>query len=107
MLAAAAASDDGWTRVVAVFQPNRYNRMAVMSPDYADAFVDADVAVITDIYPSGQAPIPGVTGSSSSTRCCDAHPEQRVVVAAPAGRSRRVPRRRAAPRRRLHLDGLR
>ena len=48
--------------VVAVFQPNRYNRMAVLSPEYRDAFVDADVAVLTDIYPSGQAPIPGVTG---------------------------------------------
>jgi UDP-N-acetylmuramate--alanine ligase len=76
---AAASSGDGWTRRVAVFQPNRYNRMSVLSPAYADAFVDADVAVITDIYPSGQAPIPGVTGKLVVDAVCDAHPEQRVV----------------------------
>jgi UDP-N-acetylmuramate--alanine ligase len=79
VLAAAASSGDGWTRRVAVFQPNRYNRMSVMSPEYADAFIDADVAVITDIYPSGQAPIPGVTGKLVVDAVCDAHPEQRVV----------------------------
>jgi UDP-N-acetylmuramate--alanine ligase len=79
VLAAAGGSGDGWTRCVAVFQPNRYNRMAVLSPEYADAFVDADVAVITDIYPSGQAPIPGVTGKLVVDAVCDAHPEQRVV----------------------------
>jgi len=79
VLAAATSSGDGRTRCVAVFQPNRYNRMAVLSPEYADAFVDADVAVITDIYPSGQAPIPGVTGKLVVDAVCDAHPEQRVV----------------------------
>lgn len=62
VLRAARHSDDGWTRVVAVFQPNRFNRMAVMSPEYFDAFDEADVVVIADIYPSGTAPIPGVTG---------------------------------------------
>jgi UDP-N-acetylmuramate--alanine ligase len=78
-LDAAAGGGDGWSRVIAVFQPNRYNRMAVLSPEYRDAFVDADVAVITDIYPSGQAPLPGVTGKLVVDAVCDAHPEQRVV----------------------------
>ena len=32
--------------------------MAVMSPAYRDAFVDADLVVLTDIYASGTAPIP-------------------------------------------------
>ena len=79
VLEAAATSGDGWSRLVAVFQPNRYNRMAVLSPDYKDAFVHADVVVITDIYPSGQAPLPGVTGKLVVDAVCDAHPEQRVV----------------------------
>lgn len=57
-----AAARGDWNRVVAVFQPNRFNRMAVMSEEYADAFVDADLVVITDIYASGTRPIPGVTG---------------------------------------------
>ena len=37
------------------------------------------MAVITDIYPSGEAPIPGVTGKLVVDAVRDAHPEQRVV----------------------------
>ncbi len=78
VLDAAAHGGDGWKRVVAVFQPNRYSRMAVLSPDYRDAFVDADLAVITDIYPSGEAPLPGVTGELVARAVRAAHPGQRV-----------------------------
>ena len=62
-----------------MFQPNRYSRMALLSPEYRDAFVDADLAVITDIYPSGEAPRPGVTGELVVDAVRDAHPEQAVV----------------------------
>ena len=79
VLAAARTSGDGWRRVVAVFQPNRYNRMSVMSPEYADAFVDADVVVITDVYASGTTPIPGVTGKLVVNAVLDHHPTARVV----------------------------
>jgi UDP-N-acetylmuramate--alanine ligase len=79
VLEAAATSGDGWKRVVAVFQPNRYKRMAVLSPEYADSFVKADVVVITDIYASGEAPLPGVTGKLVVNAIIDAHPHQRVV----------------------------
>ncbi len=79
VLAAARGSGDAWQRVVAVFQPNRFNRMAVMWPDYRDAFVDADVVVLTDIYASGTAPIPGVTGKLVVNAVIDAHPRSRVV----------------------------
>ena len=65
-------------RVVAVFQPNRYHRMAVMSPEYRDAFVDADIAVVTDIYPSGTPKIEGVTGRLVVDGIEAAHPDQRV-----------------------------
>ena len=72
VLAAARTSESG-RRLVAVFQPNRFNRMATMWPDYAGCFADADVVVITDIYSSGTDPIEGVTGrlvadAVSSTR---------------------------------------
>lgn len=70
----AAASGREWQRVVAVFQPNRYSRMAVLSPDYADAFTEADVVVIADVYPSGEAPIPGVTGELVVNAVRAAHP---------------------------------
>ncbi len=79
VLGAARSSGDGWSRVVAVFQPNRYNRMSVLSPEYRDAFVDADLVVLTDIYPSGTTPIPGVTGKLVVDAVLDAHPDTRMV----------------------------
>jgi UDP-N-acetylmuramate--alanine ligase len=53
--------------------------MAVMWPEYADAFVDADVVVLTDIYPSGTTPVPGVTGKLVVNAVLDRHPRARVV----------------------------
>jgi len=79
VLTAARTSGDGWSRVVAVFQPNRYNRMSVLSPEYRDAFVEADVVVLTDIYASGTTPIPGVTGKLVVDAVLDAHPDTRMV----------------------------
>jgi UDP-N-acetylmuramate--alanine ligase len=79
VLAAARGSGDSWKRVIAVFQPNRFNRMSVMSREYADAFVDADVVVLTEIYASGTTPIPGVTGRLVVDAVLEAHPDARVV----------------------------
>ena len=79
VLAAARNSGDGWRRIVAVFQPNRFNRMVSMWPDYHSAFVDADVVVLTEIYPSGTMPIPGVTGKLVVNAVLDAHPATRLV----------------------------
>jgi UDP-N-acetylmuramate--alanine ligase len=74
VLAAAKRSGDGWNRIVAVFQPNRFNRMAVMWPEYRDAFVDADLVVLTEIFSSGTTPIPGVSGKLVVNAVLDAHP---------------------------------
>jgi UDP-N-acetylmuramate--alanine ligase len=79
VIAAARGSGDGWDRVIAVFQPNRYNRIAEMWHEYHSAFVGADVVVLTDVYPSGTVPIPGVTGKLLVNAVTEAHPEQRVV----------------------------
>lgn len=79
VLAAARDGGDDWRRVIAVFQPNRYHRIAEMWRDYADAFVDADVVVITDVYASGTTPIPGVTGKLVVNGVLEAHPTARVV----------------------------
>ncbi len=79
VLAAARGSGDGWKRVIGVFQPNRYNRIAEMWHEYADAFTNADLVVLTDIYPSGTVPIPGVTGKLIVNAVAEAHPELRVV----------------------------
>lgn len=61
-VAIAAARDGGWDRVVVVFQPHRYSRTQQLAPDFATSFDGADHLIITDIYASGEAPRPGVTG---------------------------------------------
>ena len=50
-------------RLVAVFQPHRYTRTARLIDAFAQALAGADVVVVTDIYPAGETPIPGVTGA--------------------------------------------
>jgi UDP-N-acetylmuramate--alanine ligase len=79
VLEAAATGGDNWKRVVAVFQPNRYSRMEVLSPDYGDSFVHADVAVLMDVYPSGEQPLPGVTGKLVVDAILDRHPRAQVL----------------------------
>ena len=60
--AIAAARAGKWSRVIVVFQPHRFSRTAALASSFARAFDDADVAVVTDIYPSGEEPRPGVSG---------------------------------------------
>jgi UDP-N-acetylmuramate--alanine ligase len=70
----ATARQGGWHRVVAVFQPHRYSRTGALWPTFADAFVDADMVVVTDVYSAGEAPVPGVTGKLVVNAVLDAHP---------------------------------
>lgn len=79
VLAATRHSGDAWKRVVAVFQPNRYNRISEIWEQYGNAFADADLVVLTDIYASGTTPIPGVTGKLIVNAVTEADPSKRVV----------------------------
>ena len=79
VLAATRHSGEDWRRVVAVFQPNRYNRISEIWRQYEDAFADADIVVLTDIYASGTTPIPGVTGKLIVNAVTEAHPDKRVI----------------------------
>jgi UDP-N-acetylmuramate--alanine ligase len=57
------AAKRGFTRrVVAVFQPHRYTRLSKLMAQFATSFNQADVLVVTEIYPAGEDPIPGATG---------------------------------------------
>ena len=59
------AAKHGWTRrVVAVFQPHRYTRLSHLMKAFATAFNQADVLIVTEIYPAGEAPIAGVSGKA-------------------------------------------
>jgi len=55
---------NGWKdrRLVAVFQPHLYSRTQQMYREFGLAFSDAEVLVVTDVYPSREKPIEGVTG---------------------------------------------
>jgi UDP-N-acetylmuramate--alanine ligase len=76
VLATAAAGD--WDRVVAVFQPHRYTRTASLWRDFSDAFGEADVLLVTDIYPAGESPVAGVTGRLIADAVSGAHPNADV-----------------------------
>ena len=50
-------------RLVALFQPHLYSRTRDFAGDFGRALLAADVAVVTDVYPSREKPIDGVTGN--------------------------------------------
>ncbi|MDZ7695180.1 MAG: UDP-N-acetylmuramate--L-alanine ligase [Balneolaceae bacterium] len=54
----------GWKkrRIVAVFQPHLYSRTQELYKEFGSSFFDAEVCVITDVYPSREEPIEGVNG---------------------------------------------
>src|SRR5437879_5313454 len=52
----------GRKRVLTMFQPHRYSRTKALRKEFGRAFDDADRVVVTDVYGSNEAPIPGVTG---------------------------------------------
>jgi UDP-N-acetylmuramate--alanine ligase len=57
-----AAAREGWgRRTVVVFQPHRYTRVRALAEEFARSFYEADVVIVTPIYPAGEDPIPGVT----------------------------------------------
>ena len=72
-IAAARAGD--WRRVVCVFQPHRYSRTATLWQDFAGAFDDVDLLIVTDIYASGERPRPGITGKLVLDAALDAAPD--------------------------------
>ncbi len=55
-------------RLVAVFQPGTFSRTQTFAQEFGDAMAVADVAVVMDIFPAREEPIPGVTGELVATR---------------------------------------
>jgi UDP-N-acetylmuramate--alanine ligase len=47
-------------RVIAVVQPHRYSRLQELFAEFCGCFNDADTVVVADVYPAGEAPLPGV-----------------------------------------------
>ena len=49
-------------RTVVLFQPHRYTRTRDLYGEFTRAFREADVIMVTEIYPASEESIPGVTG---------------------------------------------
>src|SRR5690606_22554635 len=59
--AAHALKVEAGGRLIVVFQPHRFTRTRDLMEEFACAFDEADLLVLTDIYSAGEEPIPGVT----------------------------------------------
>ena len=57
-----AVANGGWRRIWVVFQPHLYSRTAALAGEFGGSFSGADHVVVTDVYGSREAPVPGVTG---------------------------------------------
>ncbi|MBX3594293.1 UDP-N-acetylmuramate--L-alanine ligase [Sphingomonas sp.] len=60
----AAARESAQGRVIAVVQPHRYSRLGNLMDDFAQAFNDADMVLVTPVYAAGEAPVEGVSGAA-------------------------------------------
>ena len=47
-----------------VFQPHRYTRTRDLYDDFANVLTEVDVLLMLDVYPAGEAPIPGADSRS-------------------------------------------
>ncbi len=51
-------------RLLCVFQPHRYTRTKLLFEEFCHCFSDCDELIITDIYPAGEKPLPGVSSAA-------------------------------------------
>ena len=75
----------GFAHVHVLFQPHRYSRAPlfteVLKDDFGRAFDAADAVTFMDVYPAGEAPVPGVSGKTFLNVVLDhaGHPEAAYV----------------------------
>jgi UDP-N-acetylmuramate--alanine ligase len=60
------AIQKGWPekRLVMLFQPHRYSRTRDLYEDFVRVLSEVDVLVLLDVYPAGEAEVPGADGRS-------------------------------------------
>jgi UDP-N-acetylmuramate--alanine ligase len=59
-----AAREGLGRRLLVAFQPHRFTRTRDLFNDFLDAFDDADLLFLTDIYAAGEEPIPDVSAAA-------------------------------------------
>ena len=79
-----AAAKQVWKgRMIVVFQPHRFTRTKALFNEFTQAFSDADLLILNDIYPASEEPIAGV----NSQALCEAirktgHPSVEYIAQA-------------------------
>ena len=93
----ALAREGAAHRVIAVFQPHRYTRIARHWQEFADVFVDADQVVVTGLDGASEDPIAGVSGRLVVKGVLDRHPDTALAYLPEWEALRDVPWRFARP----------
>ena len=81
-----AAAGLGYKHVHVLFQPHRYSRAPlftqVLHDEFGAAFDKADSVTFMDVYPAGEAPVPGVSGKTFLTVVLEheGHPQADFVA---------------------------
>ena len=47
-----------------VFEPHKYTRVRDLFQEFCNAFIDADIVIVSEIYSAGQSPIEGFSQDS-------------------------------------------
>jgi len=91
-----AARDTATGRVIAVVQPHRFSRLQTLFEEFCTCFNDADTVVVADVYPAGEAPIPGVD-RDAFVLGLRAHGHREVIALEGAAQLASIVRRIAQP----------
>jgi UDP-N-acetylmuramate--alanine ligase len=75
---AAARGLAGGGRLVVLFQPHLYSRTRHLGRELGEALAAADAAVVTEIYPAREEPVPGVSGKLLVDRLAEVRPGMSV-----------------------------
>ena len=73
-----AARESYNRRIVAVFQPHRYQRVKHLAEEFSRSFYQTDVLIVTSIYGAGEEPVEGVTAEKLA-HAIQAHGHRHVI----------------------------
>ena len=52
------------SKVISIFQPHRYSRLAGLFEDFTNCFVDSDMIFVTEVFAAGEAQIEGINSKA-------------------------------------------
>lgn len=73
-----AARESYNRRIVAVFQPHRYQRVKHLAEEFSKSFYETDVLIVTSIFGAEETPVEGVT-AENLTQAIQAHGHRRAM----------------------------